>query len=235
MDLYQIMTELESLGSDRKKKYFLNQGAKEPLFGVAASAMKHMVKAEKFNQDLAEELFATGNFDAMYLAGMIADPNKMTAEDYHRWVKQADFFMISDFIVAVTLAESDIAQEVADSFIESNEELVMSAGWSCYEWLLGSRKDKEFSQDKIKAMLERVEKNIDGQPDRTKSSMNRFLIAVGISYEPLHSIALETASRIGELSILQGNKEIGLPSAYESIQVAANKGRVGFKRKNVRC
>ena len=65
----------------------------------------------------------------MYFAGIIADPKAMTEADYDRWIEQAYFYMISDFVVAVTLAESDIAQHVSDKWIASGEELKMSAGW----------------------------------------------------------------------------------------------------------
>lgn len=40
----------------------------------------------------------------------------------------AYFYMVSDFVVAVTLAEAVIAQEFADTWIASREELRMSAG-----------------------------------------------------------------------------------------------------------
>jgi hypothetical protein len=33
--------------------------------------MKPIFKKIKYNQSLAEQLYATGNYDAMYLAGMI--------------------------------------------------------------------------------------------------------------------------------------------------------------------
>ena len=61
--------------------------------------------------------------------------------------------MLSDYVVAVTLSESNIAQEVADKWIASGEELKMSAGWSCYCWLLGNRKDDEFSESKFPICL----------------------------------------------------------------------------------
>jgi len=40
---------------------------------------------------LAEQPYATGNYDAMYLAGMIAEPKKMTEEDFNRWIEGAYF------------------------------------------------------------------------------------------------------------------------------------------------
>jgi len=103
--------------------------------------------------------------------------------------------MITDYIVAVTLAETDFAQNVSDKWITLNEELYISAGYSCYCWLLGSRKDNEFDSKKLQGMLEEVEKTIHSCPERAKYAMNNFVYTVGVSYLPLHENALSVASQ----------------------------------------
>ncbi|GAA3314678.1 hypothetical protein GCM10020331_007840 [Ectobacillus funiculus] len=134
-------------------------------------------KNQEKNQPLSEQLYATGNYDAMYFAGIIADPMTMTETDFERWMDAAYFFyMLSDYVVAVTLAETDIAQVVAEKWIASGEELRMSAGWSCYCWLLGNRPDSEFSASKIASMLEQVENTIHDSPDRTKIRYEQFYL-----------------------------------------------------------
>ncbi len=235
MDFESVMQELEALGKERMKKIYLSNGAHEPLFGVTTGSMKPMSKKIKLNQALAEELYATGNYDAMYFAGIIAEPKKMTESDFDRWMETAYFYMLSDFVVSVTLSESDIAQEVADKWIASGEELRMSAGWSCYCWLLGNRPDTEFSEHKISTMMETVKNTIHHSPDRTKASMNNFLYTVGVSFAPLHEHALATAKEIGIVEIQRQNKKNSFLNAYESIQKQVEKGRIGFKRKYVRC
>lgn len=230
-----VMQELEALGKERTKKMYISNGAQEPLFGVATGAMKPIVRKIKINQDLAEELYSTGNYDAMYFAGIIADPKAMTESDYDRWMDAAYFYMLSDYVVAVTLSESDIAQEVSDKWIASGEELRMSAGWSCYCWLLGNRKDVEFSESKISDMLDLVKHTIHESPERTKSAMNNFLSTVGISYLPLHEKAVETAKAIGNVEVKRDKKKNSFLNAYESIQKEVGRGRLGFKRKHVRC
>ncbi|MEK3995992.1 DNA alkylation repair protein [Psychrobacillus sp. FSL K6-2365] len=235
MNLEMVMQELEALGKDRTKKMYISNGAHEPLFGVATGAMKPIVKKIKINQHLAEELYATGNYDAMYFAGIIADPKAMTESDYNRWMDSAYFYMLSDYVVAVTLSESDIAQEVADKWIQSGEELRMSAGWSCYCWLLGNRKDVEFSESKILDMLGMVKSSIQESPERAKSSMNNFLYTVGTSYLPLHEKALETAKEIGIVELKKEDKKSSFLNAYENIQKEVDRGRIGFKRRHVRC
>jgi len=235
MDFETVMQELEALGKERMKKMYISNGAHEPLFGVATGAMKRIAKKIKINQRLAEELYATGNYDAMYFAGIIADPKAMTESDFNRWMDGAYFYMLSDFVVAVTLSESDLAQGIADQWIASGDELRMSAGWSCYCWLLGNRQDDEFSVSKISNMLDIVKNTIHDSPVRTKSAMNNFLYTVGTSYLPLHEKAVETAKEVGIVEIKRDKKKSSFLNACESIQKEIDRGRLGFKRKYVRC
>jgi len=235
MDFEMVMQELEALGKERTKKTYISNGAHEPLFGVATGAMKPLSKKIKKNQPLADQLYATGNYDAMYFAGVIADPMIMTEADFERWIDTAYFYMLSDYVVAVTLAETDIAQEVADKWIASGEELKMSAGWSCYCWLLGNRSDTEFSASKISDMLDLVKNTILDSPDRTKSAMNNFVYTVAISYIPQHDKAVETAMEIGPIEIKREKKKNGILHASQNIQKDLDRGLKGFKRKHVRC
>lgn len=235
MDTQMVMKELEALGKERTKKMYISNGATEPLFGVATGQMKPIAKKIKQDQSLAEELYATGNYDAMYFAGIIAEPKAMTEADFERWMDDAYFYMLSDYVVAVTLAETDIAQDVADKWIASGEELRMSAGWSCYCWLLGNRPDDEFNTNKLSNMLDQVEKSIHDSPERTKYAMSNFISTVGVSYLPLHDKAVETAKAVGTVEIKRGKKKSSFLHATETIQKEVDRGKLGFKRKYVRC
>ncbi|MBM7565193.1 DNA alkylation repair protein [Paenibacillus sacheonensis] len=235
MNLEAVMQELEALGKERTKKIYQSNGAREPLFGVATGEMKPIFRKIKRNQPLAEELYATGNYDAMYFAGVIADPKTMTEADFERWLESAYFYMLSDYVVAVSLAETDIAQEVADKWIASDGELRRSAGWSCYCWLLGSRPDSEFAEAKLADMLGLVRDTIHEAPDRAKYAMNMFLYTVAVSYAPLHDMAVRIAQETGPVEVNQGTAKSKLLDASVNIQKTVDKGRLGFKRKYVRC
>lgn len=235
MNLEAVMQELEAIGKERTKKIYMSNGAHEPLFGAATGQMKPIAKKIKKDQSLAEQLYATGNYDAMYFAGVIADPDIMTEADFERWMDGAYFYMLSDYVVAVTLAETDIAQEVADKWIASGEELRMSGGWSCYCWLLGNRPDHEFSESKLEAMLEMVKNTIHDSPERTKYAMSNFMYTVAVSYTLLHEKAVETAKAVGPVEVNKDTKKSKFLQASENIQKAVDKGQIGFKRKYVRC
>ncbi|WP_339281526.1 DNA alkylation repair protein [Paenibacillus sp. FSL H8-0282] len=235
MDLETVMQELQALGKERTKKIYLSNGAHEPLFGVATGQMKPIFRKIKHNQPLAEQLYATGNYDAMYFAGVIAEPKAMSESDFERWIAGAYFYMLSDFVVAVTLAETDIAQEVSDKWIASEIELKMSAGWNCYCWLLGNRPDSEFSAEKLAAMLELAKNTIHEAPERTKYAMNNFIYTVGVSYLPLHDKAVEIAKEVGPVKVHTGSAKSKILNASINIQKAVDKSQLGFKRKHVRC
>jgi len=235
MNLETVMGELEALGKERTKKIYQANGAHEPLFGVATGAMKPLFRKIKRNQPLAEQLYATGNYDAMYFAGMIADPEAMTEADFERWMDKAYFYMLSDYVVAVTLAETNIAQTVSDTWIASDMELKRSAGWSCYCWLLGNRPDREFSEEKMTEMLELVKNTIHDAPDRTKYAMNNFIYTVGVSYLPLHDKAVAIAKETGPVEVNRDTAKSKFLNASATIQKAVDKGQIGFKRKYVRC
>jgi len=79
--------------------------AKEPFFGVKIADLKVIAKKLKGEQALALELYATGNGDAQYLAGILVDGAKMTRAQVQSWADQAAWRMISTAIVPVAASE----------------------------------------------------------------------------------------------------------------------------------
>ena len=84
----EIVQELKSLGAESVKKVLRNHGVREPFFGVKIGDMKSIQKRIKKDYQLALDLYDTGIYDAMYLAGLIADDARMTRKDLNRWAKK---------------------------------------------------------------------------------------------------------------------------------------------------
>ncbi len=78
MTAEEIVEELRTLGSESIKKVLRNHGVREPFFGVKIGDMKKIQKRIKKDYQIALDLYDTGNYDAMYLAGLVADDAKMT-------------------------------------------------------------------------------------------------------------------------------------------------------------
>ena len=84
----EIMIELAAYGDAQTKKTLMTHGAQEPLFGVKVADLKKILKKTKKNHELSLELFATGNSDTMYLAGLMADEKKITKTQLETWAKK---------------------------------------------------------------------------------------------------------------------------------------------------
>lgn len=234
-NLGTTMTELEMLGREQTKKTYIRHGAHEPLFGVNIGPLKTLAKKVGKSYQLALELYDTGNYDAMYFAGMITEPEKMTKEDLEHWIQEAYCSGLSESVVAITLAESNYGKELAEKWIKSDEERYAAAGWACYAALLGYESDDDFDKEKIQQYLIDIKTSLHSAKNRVRYAMNNFVITVGISYLPLANEALEIAKDIGEVTVDMGDTSCKTPLARDYIESALNKNRQGYKRKNVRC
>src|ERR1700722_7607553 len=125
-----ILDELKPLGRESYKKVLLKHGIKEPAFGVKIEDMKKIQKRIKKDYQLALDLYDTGVFDAMYLAGLIADDLKMTKKDLGCWVEKANCPMLSEYTVPWVAAEGQHGRELALEWIESKKEGVAASGWA---------------------------------------------------------------------------------------------------------
>jgi len=76
--LQSIMAELRSKGSEKTRSIYARHGIPaDRTFGVSVADLKVIAKTIKGQQALACQLYETGNMDAMYLAGVVADGSKM--------------------------------------------------------------------------------------------------------------------------------------------------------------
>ena len=231
----EILNELKKLGSDSVKRVLLNHGIKEPLFGVKVGDLKKIQKRLKKDYQLALELYDTGNYDAMYLAALIADDAKMTKKDLQNWAQRAYCGPLAAAPVPWVAVGSPHGHELALEWIESKEEMVACAGWETLGGLVSVKADSELDLAELKSLLRRVQKSIHQQPNRARSAMNHFVIAVGSYVAPLTELALQTGEAIGQVSVDVGNTACSVPISPDYIRKVQQRGKIGKKRKTVKC
>ena len=235
MTAKEILEEMKPLGSDSYKKVILNHGVKEPCFGVKIGDMQKIVKRIKRDYQLALELYDTGVYDAMYLAGLIADDAKMTKPDLQRWVAEAYCRPLCGATVAWVAAGSPHGWELALEWIDSKTALIATAGWSTLASLVAIKDDAELDLAKLKRLLQRVQQRIHQSPDAVRSSMNAFVIAVGTYVRSLTETALLTGTAIGPVTANLGNNSCQVPFAPDNIQKMQKRGVIGKKRITAKC
>lgn len=235
MTAEEVVEELRALGSEQTKKTLMRHGAVEPLFGVRIGDMKPLMKKLKGDPKLVLDLYDTCNSDAMYLAGLLADPARMTKAQLKKWAKAATWYMIREYSVAGVAAESPFAVELAEEWIASPKEELATIGWTTYSLYVAVTPDEELDLDRLRDLLWHCRDDIHTASNRTRYTMNGFVIAVGCYVKPLLAEAKKAAKAMGVVSVDQGDTACKVPLATDSIAKVEKLGRVGTKRKSARC
>ena len=235
MTTEQVMKELKKKGSPAIKKIFQNHGATEPLFGVKVGDLKVIQKKVNRDHELAMNLYKTGNYDAMYLAGLIADESKMSKKDIEQWAENSPGHGITEYTVSWVAAESPYGWELGMKWIDSSKEKIASAGWNTLSGVIAMKPDNELDITTIKKLLQRVAKEIHKAPNRVRYTMNGFVIGVGGYIKELTKEAVDIAKKIGDVYVDMGGTACKVPGAADYIKKMEARGNIGKKKKTVKC
>ena len=233
MDLSEVLLELESYGDERTKNTLVKHGAKEPFFGVKVADLKKILKKTKKNHALSLALYQTGNSDAMYLAGLMADENQIRRDDLNQWVKEAYWYNLSEYAVPWIAAETSFGFELGLEWIRSDVETTAAAGWSTLSNYASV--NDVLDLEIYSSLLDEVESSISNAKNRVKYTMNGFVIAVGSFIPELTNKAKQTADRIGKITVYMGETSCKVPLAKDYIVKIETRGTIGKKRKSARC
>jgi len=235
MTANEILIELEQYGDAQTKKTLLKHGAREPFFGVKVGDLKKILKKTKKNHELSLELYRTGNSDAMYLAGLMADEHKITESQLDEWIDKAYWFYLSEFAVPWVASETDFGFDIGLKWIQSDQERIASAGWVTLAYYAGVNEDKDLDIQSYSQLLDKVGHEIHHSKNRVRFAMNGFVIAIGTYIKDLMDKANTIAAKIGKVSVDMNGTACKVPFATEYIHKAIENGQVGKKRKTARC
>lgn len=235
MKAKDILAELEPMGKESYKKVMRNHGVREPFYGVKIEDMKKIVKRLGPRYELALELYDTGVYDAMYLAGLVADDEKMTRKDLQHWVEGAYCAGLCEYTVPWVASGSPHGWKLALEWIESQVENTATAGWSTLSSIASTRPDDELDLPKYKELLDRVARSIHTAPNRVRYVMNGLVIAAGSYLAPLTDHAMKHAKSIGPVQVDMNGTSCKVPLALQYIEKAQARGSLTRKRKSAKC
>ena len=230
----QVMAELEKKGKEQTRKTYARHGVTGPMFGVSIADLKTIAKKIKGNQALACELYETGNYDAMYLAGLVADGSQMSKKQLETWARAATARMISEYTVPW------VASQSADARLGIEMDRLQAGihrlgGWHTYAGIVATTPDEDLDLAEISGLLDRVVAEIHTAANYVRYAMNGFVIAVGAYVKPLLKQAKAVAKQIGTVSVDMGDTACKVPVALDYIEKIETAGRVDNKRKTTKC
>ena len=232
-----ILSELKKKGTEQNRKIYARHGmAPDRLYGVSMADLKVIARTIKGRQALACELYENGTMEAMYLAGIVADGAQLSTELLKKWAMSAGGLqMISEYTVPWLAVDHPKARELALEWMNSKVPHIAASGWCTYAGLLSVKPDDQLDLKEIDSLMARVVKEIGAAPNRVKLTMNNFVIAAGSYVKPLLKQAKAVAKQLGQVKVDMGETECKVPLATACIEKIEKAGKVGKKRKTMRC
>lgn len=235
MNAKSILNELKSLGRGSYKNVLLKHGVREPCLGVKIADLKKIQKRVKTDHHLALELYDTGVYDAMYLAGLIADDARLTKTQLRRWMARAYGGPLAGTVVPWVASGNPHGFALALEWINSKKTNVAEAGWATLGCLVSVTADENLDLAELNRLLGRVQKTIHHAPHPVRYQMNNFVICVAAYVAPLTDFALRAAEKIGPITVDMGDTACQVPFAPDYIRKIQKRGAIGKKRKTAKC
>ena len=235
MKLAEVLDAIRSYGSASTKNTLMKHGAQEPLYGAKVADLKVLQKKIKKDVPLALALFDSGVYDARYLAALIANGAEMTEAQLQHWANTSNSPGISEYSVPWVASEHPKGWEMALEWIGSDSELIAGSGWNTLGGIVSMKADEELDIPALKKLLKRIEKDIHTAPNRVRYVMNGFVISVGAYVDALHDLAVETARKIGTVSVDMNGTACKVPGAVDYIAAARNRPGGVKKKKTIKC
>ncbi|EHP6529431.1 DNA alkylation repair protein [Listeria monocytogenes] len=217
----ELNAELQALENPNTIKIFRNHGCPETLelYGLKIGDLKKIIRREKLkkNHELAIELIESNNSDLIYLGLLAINPNKITIEQIEKWnVAFRETWSQLTFGLASVVSKRDDALLFAKKWIESDYDLTKSMGWQIYSEHINDLPE-------VEALLQRAKDTLQTESNRTRYSMNNFIISCGIYNDDLHEKAIEVATSVGKVHVNLGNTSCKVPDAISYIEKARNR------------
>jgi 3-methyladenine DNA glycosylase AlkD len=233
MTAKEILSQLKEMGTESTRRILEKHGAPPNQYGVKVEDLKKIQKKVKKDYTLSLELYDTGNSDAQYLAGLIADETKMTRKDLQHWAETASWHQLNEYTVAWIAAESDHGWELGLKWIDSKKENVQSSGWATLANLVALKNDEDLDLKELRKLLQKAQNEIMSAPARVSYTMNAFIISVGGYVKELTAEALKIGKALGAISVDMHGTACKVPFAPDYIQKMVARGYK--KKKMARC
>jgi len=117
--------------------------ATEKRLGVSIPELRKIAKDIGKNHDLALELWKTGISEALILASMVDEPDKMTEEQMENWVKDFDSWDVCDQVCMNLFDKHALAWKKIRDWSEREKEYVKRAAFALLACLAGHNKEAE--------------------------------------------------------------------------------------------
>lgn len=188
----EVMDELSALEDPRMREVNARHGDDH---GVNLSRLRALAKRLKTQQDLAQQLWTTGDTAARLLAILICRPGSFGRDELDTMLRSARAPKIQDWLINYVVRKNPHTEELRVLWSADADPVVASAGWA----LTADRVAKNAEGLDLAGLLDIIEAEMKDAPERLQWAMNSCLAQIGIHHPEHRERALQIGERLGVL------------------------------------
>jgi 3-methyladenine DNA glycosylase AlkD len=185
----EVMAELAELEDPRIRDVNAKHGDDH---GVNLGKLRALAKRLKTQQELAGELWGTGDTAARLLALLICRPKAFDRDELDVMLRQAHTPKVQDWLVNYVVKKNPHAEELRVAWFADPDPVVASAGWA----LTTDRVAKKPEGLDLPGLLDIIEAQMKDAPDRLQWAMNHCLAQIGIEHPEHRARAIGIGERL---------------------------------------
>ena len=187
--LEAVMAELATLDEPKMREANEKRGDDH---GVNLSKLRAVAKRLKTQQELARQLWGTGDTAARLLALLVCRPKAFQPDELDAMLRQARAPKVHDWLVNYVVKKSPHAEQLRVSWTADADRVVASAGCA----LTTERVVKEPEGLDLSGLLDTIEAEMKDAPDRLQWAMNHTLAQIGIEHVEYRARAIAIGERL---------------------------------------
>ncbi|GCD32505.1 DNA alkylation repair protein [Streptomyces chrestomyceticus JCM 4735] len=187
--LAEVMAELAELDDPKTRAVNERHGDDH---GVNLSKLRALAKRLKTQQELARQLWETGDTAARLLATLICRPKAFGRDELDVMLRSARTPKVHDWLVNYVVKKNPYAEELRLAWSADPDPVVASAGWA----LTTERVAKKPEDLDLAGLLDTIEAEMKDAPDRLQWAMNQCLAQIGIEHAEYRTRAIDIGERL---------------------------------------
>lgn len=187
--LPEVMAELAALEDPRIRAVNVSHGDDH---GVNLTQLRAVAKRLKTQQELARELWHTGDSAARLLALLICRPKAFDRDELDGMLREAGTSKVQDWLVNYVVKKTAHVEELRVLWFADADPVVASAGWA----LTTDRVAKSPDGLDLAGLLDLIEAQMKDAPERLQWAMNHCLAQIGIEHAEYRARALAIGERL---------------------------------------
>ncbi|WP_326999846.1 DNA alkylation repair protein [Dactylosporangium sp. NBC_01737] len=188
-EVAEVMAELAALEDPKARAVNERHGDDH---GVNLGKLRAVAKRLKTQQELAGDLWATGDTAARLLALLICRPKAFTRDQLDVMLREARVPKVHDWLVSYVVKKHPDAEALRLTWFADADPVVASAGWA----LTTERVAKSPAGLDLPGLLDVIEARMRDAPQRLQWAMNHCLAQIGIEHAGHRARAIDIGERL---------------------------------------